>query len=217
MGHNPRRIITVSPKESIQSPSAPVFPLNPTTIPAWFFPQNRRTPFWGTVATFAVRRITFTVTTSCRSISRIYPPLLQFQAHPSRVGLRLRAGASPVLRLRPPQAKQTGSGAYHPAACPPFPYISRIMKYRGELHILRPPQAAYPSYFIALRWRRGGDIYCPSPSPPGFPRSKAKLILNFPKSLIPPFLYTVPLVPMLRHIPTSTMHKNLGTLPAPKT
>jgi hypothetical protein len=41
-----------------------------------FFPKNRHTPFGGTAAASAMRRITFTVAAFSRSFSRIYPPLL---------------------------------------------------------------------------------------------------------------------------------------------
>jgi hypothetical protein len=81
-----------------------------------FFPQNRHPPFGGTAAASAMYRINFTVTVFSRPFSRIYPLLLQFRARPSRVGLRLRTGASPVLRLRPPQ---TGNQAAERTAPPP--------------------------------------------------------------------------------------------------
>jgi hypothetical protein len=89
--------------DGIQS-SGPCLPLEPHNHPRIYSsPQNRHTPFRGTAAVSAMRRITFTVAAFSRLFSRIYSPLLQFRAHFPKVGLWLRTGASPVLRLWPPQ------------------------------------------------------------------------------------------------------------------
>jgi hypothetical protein len=39
-GHNPRQVTAGSPHGKAYNPPAPAFPLNPTTIPAWFLPQK---------------------------------------------------------------------------------------------------------------------------------------------------------------------------------
>jgi hypothetical protein len=40
-------------------------------------------------------------------------------------------------------------------------------------HRTKPAQGRATFKPLVLRWRCGGGLYCPSPSPPGFPRSKA--------------------------------------------
>jgi hypothetical protein len=92
------------------------------------FSRYRHTPFRGTAAAFTICRINFTVAAFFRPFSRIYPPLLQFRAHPSKVSLRLRTGASPVLRLRSPQA---GNQAAERTAPPPALHFRISPAYRS--------------------------------------------------------------------------------------
>jgi hypothetical protein len=74
-----------------------------------------------------MRRISFAVAPFSPSFSRIYPQLPQFRAHPSKVSLRLRTGASLVLRLRPPQA---GKQAAERTALPPALHFRISPAYR---------------------------------------------------------------------------------------
>jgi hypothetical protein len=125
-----------------------------------------------------MRRIAFTVAAFSRTVSRINLPLLQFRARPLRVGLRLRTEASPVLRLRPPQA---GKQVAERTAPPPGLHFRISPAYRNIYPPYKAPWGTKrtmpahgrPTFTMSvLRWRCGGGIYCPSPSPPGFSRSK---------------------------------------------
>jgi hypothetical protein len=129
----------------------PCLPLEPHNHPRISIPQNRRTPFGGTAAVSAISALHSQIAAHSRLFSRIYPPVLQFRAHPSMVGLRLRTGASPVLRLRPPQtSKQAAERTAPPppsiSASPPHTAtFTRTIKHRGEHSAISPPKAAQPS------------------------------------------------------------------------
>jgi hypothetical protein len=127
-----------------------------------------------------MRRMTFTVAAFFRSFSRIYSPLLQFRTHLSRVGLRLRTGVNPVLRLRPPQASKQAADRTAP---PPVLHFRISPAYRSiyphyktpwGTQRTKPAQGRSTFPISVVRWRCGGGLYCPSPSPPGFPLSKDK-------------------------------------------
>jgi hypothetical protein len=89
-------------------------------------------------------------------------------------------GASPVLRFRPPQAdKQAAERTAPPPArhfriSPAYRYIYPHREAPWGTHRTKPAQGRATFTLIVLRWRHGGGLYCPSPSPPGFPLSKGK-------------------------------------------
>jgi hypothetical protein len=79
------------------------------------------------------------------SFSRIYSPLLQFRAYPSRVSLRLHTGASPVFRLQPPQADKQAAECTAPPPALHFRISSGIQCSQVAVwrrHILSLPLAA---------------------------------------------------------------------------
>ena len=149
-------------------------PHHPRTV----LPPKPPYPLRGNGAASAICRITFIVAAFPRQFSRIDPPLLQFRAHPSRVSLRLRTGASPVLRLRPPQAgKQTAERTVPPPALhfrisPAYRNIYPHHEAPWGTMRNKPAQGRATFTTSVLRWWCGGGIYCPSPSPPGFPLSE---------------------------------------------
>jgi hypothetical protein len=126
-----------------------------------------------------MRRINFTVAAFSRPFSRI-------DCRYSNSGRTLPGSASgsvpgtgPVLRLQPPQAAK--QAAEHTAP-PPALHFRISPAYRniypptqstvGNSAYYARPGPLLPIMPSVLRWRHGGGIHCPSPSPPGFPLSK---------------------------------------------
>jgi hypothetical protein len=125
-----------------------------------------------------MRRITFTAATFSRPFSRIYSLILQFRAHPSEVGLWLRTGASPILRLRPPKAdKQVAEHTAPPPALhfrisPAYRSIYPHHETPWGTHRAKPAQGRATFTPIVLRWRHGGGNILSLPLAAGLPLLK---------------------------------------------